>query len=155
MQRLRTGASNFVSRLSGMTAAERLCCLLVGLLGGMFPVPMLTTVVTAFLSKFTSLPGPQMAVAMTINVVIAPVELVAIPPLARFGALLTGANASQFTAAFLLAAIDQGPRELFYAAQGMLLHAILTWALFAVVGLVIVRLISSADSEKKSDDQKL
>ena len=127
-----------------LTAMEKVFCLVVGVLGGMFPVPGVTTFVGLVISKLLALSAPQIAVSSAVNLVLAPVQLMAIPFLAQFAAVFTGADASTFTATFLAGAAADGMGVLLSSAGSMLLHAICLWAVVsgAVLGVMYTFLLN-------------
>ena len=132
-----------VTPLRQMPPTDRLMCLSVGVVGGMFPVPFLTTVVTFALIAALRLTGARLqpaavAVATAVNLLVAPADVAAIPLFARAAAALTGADASSFTAEFLMAKMGEGLMPLLQGAAAMLLHAILAWALVGGVAMVAV-----------------
>ena len=147
---------NVVTPLRQMRPSERLLCLAVGVVGGMFPVPMLTSVVTWLIAGLFALLGPAtklspaaLAVATAVNLLIAPVDIAAIPTLAQWGALVTGADARDFTAEFLMAKMAEGARPLLMGAANMFLSACLAWAAIGGIALAAVATAVAVRGKKK------
>lgn len=117
-----------VKPFAALSYQERLFCAFVGLLGGCFPVPALTTIVTAFLCRLLRLSAPQVAAAMVVNLLSTPLELLLIPYLARATAWVLQTDASTFTAEFLAQSLQHGGVwQLLEVASSMLLHAVIGW----------------------------
>lgn len=122
-----------------LSTVDRITCVIVGVLGGLFPVPMVTTAVTLGLSALFGFRAPQIAIATTMNFVVTPAEIAIIPTLARTAALLTGADTTNFTASFILEALNVSLWQLLTVASSVLLHAVVGWAMLAVVVLLPVK----------------
>jgi hypothetical protein len=126
---------------SRLSMVEQILAVVVGILGGLFPVPMLTTFVTVVLGKLLTMNAAQIAVATAINFFMTPLEVALIPPLARWFTPITGASSESFTASNLADAMGQGVSTLISVAGVMLLHAILSWAVgTAVLVLALMKL---------------
>jgi hypothetical protein len=144
---------NIAQPLRRMTPNERLLCVATGFVGGMFPLPMVTTVVTLAIiatlpfvipPHLASLPTAGKAVATAINLLLAPLDILAVPYLAQLAALFSGADATRFTPSFLAGLMAEGLVPLLSGAASLLGHAVAAWlflsaALFGVLVLVLRR----------------
>lgn len=71
--------------------SARFQCVVIGILGGVAPIPAVTTFITVLLCKLMAFAAAQTAVATAINVALTPVQIVMLPYFADAGALLVGA----------------------------------------------------------------
>lgn len=76
---------NLLQPLRDLTLAQCLWALSVGVLGGLMPIPMLTTLATLALAKLCRLPWTHIAISSTINFLLTPVQLLFIIPFAQLG----------------------------------------------------------------------
>lgn len=131
-----------VDPLAQLPLSERVTAVAVGIIGGMFPIPALTTVATVGMAKVISISAPQFMVACAVNLLVTPLEVAMIPFFAVGGAAMMGADSTNFTAAHLLAAMENGLSALLRDALAMLIHAALCWtvlATFTAFCLTLVR----------------
>jgi hypothetical protein len=133
--------TKIVRPLRQMTWYERACVLVVGVLGGLFPVPALTTLVTLALAPLFSLNAAQVAVASAINLMLTGVEIAMIPTFATVGALLLGGDSSLFTLSMIQDSLKEGIMMLLRNASHMLMYACVAWALMTVVGIAAMKYI--------------
>jgi hypothetical protein len=122
-----------------MTAHQRVGAATAGVLGGLFPVPCVTTVVTLGLARAACLSAPQSAVALAINLAATPLEILLIPTLAKIGSVVTGADGSSFTADALLLQMNEGIIPLITNCASFLVHAVLAWTLLTIASVIALR----------------
>lgn len=77
-----------ITPLSQLTMVEALWMVSVGVLGGVFPVPALTTGATLVLCTLCRIPLAQTSLAGTINLILTPIQFVLIIPFAQAGRVL-------------------------------------------------------------------
>lgn len=131
-----------VKPFTSLTVAE--CCLsaFVGLLGGCFPIPALTTIVTAFLCRLFDFSTAQVAAAMVVNMLSTPLELMLIPVFATTAAAVIGSDASTFTSEFLMQTLSSGGvMQLFEVASALLAHAVIAWTILCAVACLVLRVV--------------
>ena len=119
--------------LAAMSSAERFLVVLVGVVGGIFPLPALTTIATLLLSVVLKFGSAQSAVAAVVNLLVTPIEFVLIPTFAKLGCCFTGEDATKFTIQVIQAAAAEGVVSLVKNASSMLIHACLAWMVLAVI----------------------
>ena len=148
MQRITDWSRRKVIRpLQAMSRWEQVATLVVGVLGGLLPIPALTTLVTLALCGMLRFNAAQSGVATAINLALTAVELAAIPVFAQLGAVVTGVDADSFTAAVIIASMREGVASLLTNASSMIAHACLTWALLTAVGMILLALSRPARRE--------
>jgi len=72
-------AGRFLADLRCLTLAQQLQCVILGCLGGVFPVPAATTFMTLALCHAFALSPGEMAVATTMNFLMTPVQIILMP----------------------------------------------------------------------------
>ena len=124
-----------------MTLREQVLCVLVGVLGGVFPIPMLTTLVTLGLARLAALGTVELAVAASINFVMTPLELVLIPLLVQIGgSIVPSSLVGKANAEVLI--FDLSSTESTWAVAGqalcdLLVLACVPWAIISGLLLVV------------------
>ena len=132
--------SEVVEPLQNMSAWDRIATIVIGLLGGFFPVPGVTMIVSTLLGKFVmGFTAVQIAVVCALNAALTVPEIMAIPTFAWVGALFTGADASGFGIAVIYEGLEEGVMALATRATSMLLHACLSWVLVTAVAVVALQ----------------
>ena len=115
-----------------LSPRARLECVVVGALGGLFPVPAATTVVTLFLCYVLQQSALQITVASAVNLVATPVELACVPKFAVLGAMIVQRDASSFTAAMIATSMQKGLLFFVTNLTELLLFAVLGWFVLAI-----------------------
>lgn len=142
--------NNVVVPMRGLTWAQRLDTLVVGVLGGLFPIPVLTTVATVALCWVLKLTAVQIAVSGAINIAVTPLELLLIPSFSTLGSFAcpwVGSGPVDVTALVSLgfsAAIQQAPNVFLSAAIGWVVAVV-----FALVVRFSVRVIVQPAEARK------
>jgi hypothetical protein len=124
-----------VRPLQAMSRWEQIATLVVGILGGLFPVPALTSLITLALCAMLRFAPAQSGVATALNLSLAVAELALIPVFAQIGAVMTGVDSDNFTGAVIVASMQEGIGALLTNASSMLAHACLSWTVLAAVGM--------------------
>lgn len=125
--------------LRQLTLVEIVVSCGVGVLGGVFPIPMVTTVVTLLLAKVLHCNAPQVMLSTTANFICTPLQIVMIPVFARVMALLSRGDPSGYTTAALKASLEKGYGAFFASSSTMLLYATIAWCLFAGAAMLALR----------------
>lgn len=121
--------------------AEKLLALIVGVLGGVFPIPALTTIATLALASLLALNAPQTGVATAINLALTPVAIGMIPVFAHLAAFFSGADTTTFSAEFLMAAAAESLTHLLAVAASVLIHATVAWVVITAVVFAGVKVL--------------
>ncbi len=146
--------SRLVEPLRTMSLRLQVLCVLVGVLGGLFPIPMLTTVVTAALASLVGLSAPALAVAASINLVMTPAELLLLPAFVTCGRLVVPSSlVGSADAEALLRRLTEGASwsDAGQALVDLTVLACVPWAAGcgALLAAAMV-LLPSPDKEKKA-----
>lgn len=131
--------------------------LVVGIIGGVVPLPGVNTPVTLFFSRMAGLNVPQTALATGMNFVCKPIKYFLLPLWGRWLAMLLGKDTSHFTLSYILEAYTLGYGPLFKACSDIFLYGCLTWALVASVVMLLLLMLSrsSKQSGKIKEDSKI
>jgi hypothetical protein len=124
-----------------MNHSQRTAAAAVGVVGGIFPVPALTTFATLLVVRLADLHTAQSAVAVAINIAVAPLQIALIPSFASAGSLITGADGSLFTSEALLRHMGEGLVSFAHNGASLLVHATLAWVLLVCVTLFVLRFL--------------
>lgn len=135
MQQVRHWTRQKITRpLAAMSAWDRATCLLVGVLGGLFPVPMVTTAVTVALCAMLGLSAVQSGVATAVNFALTPAQLFMIPVFANLCAVVLRQPAD-FTVETVKSKLNEGFAAIVTNAASMLVFASVTWALLCAIAI--------------------
>ncbi|KAH9598681.1 hypothetical protein LSM04_009201 [Trypanosoma melophagium] len=110
-----------------------------GILGGIFPVPMFTSIVTLIFCRMFHCCALQIALATAINFLVTPLEVLLIVPFACATAAVIGSDTSKFTVASLYQSMNLGFIDFFFASASLLIHSFLSWCFFTIPVFYIVR----------------
>lgn len=124
-----------------MSHSKRAAAASVGVVGGVFPIPALTTFATLFIVRLAALNAAQSAVAVAINIAASPLQIAFIPYFATAGSLITGTDASAFTSEAILRNMGEGLLSFAQSSASLLIHATLAWLLLVVCTLCVLRLL--------------
>ncbi|ORC87672.1 uncharacterized protein TM35_000212780 [Trypanosoma theileri] len=140
MRRLRDAAHRgIVVPFQQLNARKLILAATAGILGGIFPVPMFTSIVTLIFCRMLHCCALQIALATAINFLVTPLEVLLIVPFACATATVLGSDASRFTVASLYNSMNLGLIDFFFTSSSLLIHSFLSWCFFAIPLLYIVR----------------
>lgn len=132
--------------LNQLPWSRRFFCVLIGVLGGISPVPMITTAVTVALARIVGLTTPEIGVASGVNVLLTPLQILFMPIFANASLLLkqlVGATAGdeQMPSVKLIALLDEGAdvSTLIAGAGSIIMAATLPWALLTALCIFVAR----------------
>ncbi len=128
---------SLIRPLQLMTWRQRGMAIIVGLVGGLFPVPMVTSLVCAIVCLFLRLSAPQAAVATVMNLLLTPLQIILIPGFASLAAFVTGADASDFTLTAIYHAKEGGLLAVLTSATSLLLHAVGSWLVLSAFAVTV------------------
>lgn len=118
--------------LRSLSLRELLIAIIIGLLGGIFPVPLITTAVTLLLGHYISCSFPQKVFGTTVNMFCTPLQLALLPPLARLTGTLMQRDISAFSSSALRVALKGGYISFASSCGLMILYATVSWFLIAI-----------------------
>jgi uncharacterized protein (DUF2062 family) len=114
---------------NGFTNEKLAFSLTIGILVGCFPIIGTTTVLGVLLA---ALFRQNLAVIQSLNWIMAPVQLILILPLIRFGAVLFNASSQKIQLHLIVHAFDQGILHGITFLGILSIYAIIAWVLFAI-----------------------
>lgn len=138
--RVKAWFSRFWRQLMDLSLTDRIVAVVVGIVGGIFPMPSITTLVTLFLARLMSCTPPQIALSTSVNLVLAPVDIYLLPKFATLTSVAMGYEVT-YTGPMLLEMINQGVLHLITAGGTMILMAIVSWVFIAMGILVATTVI--------------
>lgn len=115
-----------------LTRGEVIVAVIAGLIGGIFPVPLVTTVASLLFARSMCLIAPQVMLAFSVNMCCTPLQIILIPVFARATALLLREDTSPYTAVALRRALGLSLSEVLSTCAKMLLYATLSWTILLV-----------------------
>lgn len=133
-----------------MSVEQRTQSIVVGAIGGIFPIPAVTTIVTVLLCTGLRLSAAQTAVATAINLACTPLQLALLPSLGWIAASVAGTDASTFTAENIGISMREGLMPFLSSMALLLVHAVASWICIAItVVLVTLTLRTSEKSNRQ------
>ncbi|EAN96566.1 hypothetical protein, conserved [Trypanosoma cruzi] len=118
-------------------------CLMValsaGIIGGVFPVPLLTSIVTLIICRVLRCRALEATLATTVNLLLAPLELFLVVPFACMAAFVLGGDTSQFTTAAIYHSAKLGFFDFLQTSFSLLMYSCLCWMALAVPLLYFIR----------------
>ncbi|KAG5501779.1 hypothetical protein JKF63_04048 [Porcisia hertigi] len=121
-----------------LTLGEVLIAASIGLLGGVFPVPLVTAMVTLLVGFYIQCTSPQLILGSTTNFFCTPLQFALIPRFARLVGLFIETDVSDFTGYALQRSLNDGYTALVYSCGRMLLYATMGWFIVAVPATVVL-----------------
>lgn len=133
-----------------LTMVEVMVAVVAGTIAGIFPIPMLATVVTLAYCRFIMCSAPQTILGTAVNAILTPIQFILIPVFARFAAYVAGYNSSNFTTAALQTAIEGGVATLVGSCLSMLLFALVAWLMICIPVTLFLRRVQRTVSRQKT-----
>ncbi|KAK7201146.1 hypothetical protein NESM_000175600 [Novymonas esmeraldas] len=118
---------------------EVLVAIAVGVLGGIFPVPLVTSLVTLAIGYYVRCSAAELVLGSTANFFCTPLQFALLPLLARFMGNVARVNVDAFTAAALRESLSAGYTTFLTSTGRMLCYATMGWFLFAIPAVVVLR----------------
>eukprot|EP00759_Apiculatamorpha_spiralis_P013905 PhF_6_TR20634/c0_g1_i1/m.29729 len=146
MQRAQRWFLTFWQNLLSLTLLEALSAVIVGTLGGIFPIPGITTAVTLFLANICSHNKAQLAIATSLNFLLTPVDLYMIPVFANWSGSVFGAEV--YSASMLTKWLSEGVMALLSQGGGMVMYAILSWFLVTIVAVLVLHFVKDNKGDR-------
>ena len=140
--RVKGWCNRFVRNLMDLSLLQRLIAVIVGILGGLFPVPSITTLVTVFLAKTMGCNPEQIAISTSINLILTPVDIYCVPKFATLTSTALGYG-TVYTAAMFLEYMSEGIVHLVTAGGAMIVMALVSWVTITTVVLLVTKAASN------------
>ncbi|EAN94247.1 hypothetical protein, conserved [Trypanosoma cruzi] len=118
-------------------------CLMValsaGVIGGVFPVPLLTSIATLIICRVLRCRALEATLATTVNLLLAPLELFLVVPFACMAAFVLGGDTRQFTTAAIYHSAKLGFFDFLQMSASLLMYSCLCWMALAIPLLYFIR----------------
>lgn len=121
-------------QLSGLEIAVAVA---IGIIGGVFPVPLVTSLVTLFVGWCLRCSAAELVVGSSVNLFCTPLQFALLPSFARLTGTLRGEDTTAYTAAALRAALSAGYVAFLQSCGRMIVYATLAWC-FVFLPVVFV-----------------
>lgn len=128
---------------------EVVSVVLVGLLGGVLPIPGIALAATLLMCRVSAMSAAQVALSTTVNLLASPLQVVMMPIWGRALASLMGSDTSQFTLSYVKSAMAKGFIPLLTVCWEILLFGVVSWCIAAVIVLLIVHVLQKSVEKKK------
>lgn len=125
--------------LSQLTWAEVLVAVSVGVLGGIFPVPFVTSLATLVIGYYLRCTATELVLASTINFFCTPLQFALLPSLAHLAGFLTQAEVDAFTAHALHESLRVDYTTFLRSCGRMIFYAAVGWFFVAIPIVMILR----------------
>lgn len=115
-----------------------LSSIVIGVFGGLFPIPLLYTPVTYMLCVFALLTRGHTYVAFAIQFMCSSFSWSLLPCWGKAAAFLMGQDVSRFTLEYITASYRKGYVVFFVQCYDILYYATIGWAIATIIALLIV-----------------
>lgn len=143
MQFVSTFVKERLAPITRLKPLDLVSVVLVGILGGIMPFPMLTTPATVLVGHLGGLSKTEVLLSSTINLLCTPLQLMMMPVWGRGLANVLGQDTSHFTITYLQGALANGVGPFVTAYWDVLLYGMISWIFVAIVASGIVRGLKS------------
>ena len=139
---------------------QRLMCVWFGILGGIFPVPALTSGATAVLSALLGFSPAQSAIAIAVNLLMTPFQFMCMPLFADASLLFI--SSSSLSSSRGEGAADRRPSEIIFEAfKGgdvvaalqsipmVILAACIPWVVVTIVSLIVFKVLMRGEEDRR------
>ncbi len=158
MQRIKDFLVNdLYNPLLALPLLERIICVIIGILGGVYPVPAVTTACTGILIKIMNFNAAQSAIAIAVNLACTPLQFILLPYFADSSAYLLPASffgAESKPSTIIVEAFKSGSMtETVKIAGSIIVAAQIPWLILTISLIVIFKmlLVKKNEEEGKRD----
>ncbi|RNF19780.1 uncharacterized protein Tco025E_04117 [Trypanosoma conorhini] len=122
-----------------LTRGRLMVALSAGTIGGVFPVPMLTSLVTLIICRVLRCRPLEATLATSINLLLTPLELLLVVPFASVAAAVVGGDTRKFSATALYQSTELGFVGFVRNSATVLIYSCICWMSFAFPLLYLIR----------------
>lgn len=123
-------------QLSGLEVSVAVA---IGVIGGVFPVPLVTSIVTLAVGWYVQCNAAEFVVGSTVNFFCTPIQLALLPSFARLMGAILQKETSTFTAYALKEAIAKGYASFLSSCIRMVAYATIAWFLVCIPVIIVLR----------------
>jgi Na+/phosphate symporter len=127
--------------LRQLTVLEVFVAVAIGVVGGLFPVPLVTSFVTLISGWYVQCNAAELVVGSTVNLFCTPLQFALIPYLARMMGAIMQEDTSTFTARALREAVGKGYIMFLKTCGWMIAYATLAWFFVFIPVILVLRAI--------------
>jgi hypothetical protein len=150
---------NLYRPLVQLSLFEALMTVIIGFLGGVFPVPLFTTPCTGLLGAIAGFTAPQNVIAVAVNLLMTPVQFILLPYFADASLIFFPSSSSSSDAILpsqqIMTALGSG--DLVGAVKSMpwiIAAACVPWLVLTIFSLVVYQIGKPKKTKKSIDGQK-
>ncbi|KPI85891.1 hypothetical protein ABL78_5023 [Leptomonas seymouri] len=160
MQRCRQRAfqvlrERLLNPLRQLTGIEIFVAVAVGVVGGVFPVPLITSLVTLISGWYIHCSAAELVVGSTVNLLCTPLQFAFLPSFARLSGTISQADTSAFTATALMEALTKGYAVLIASCARMIAYAVFGWLLVCIPVIFVLRALQRCAVRRELQRQSL
>ncbi|KAG5476593.1 hypothetical protein CUR178_03764 [Leishmania enriettii] len=127
--------------LSQLTGAELLVALSIGVLGGVFPLPLVTSLVTLAIGWYVRCTTTQYVLCSTANLFCTPLQFALLPSFARLIGSAAQVDVTAFTVRALRESLKVSYTTFLSSCSRMLLYATMGWFLVVIPIILVLRAV--------------
>ncbi|KAG5476322.1 hypothetical protein LSCM1_04024 [Leishmania martiniquensis] len=127
--------------LSQLTGAELMVALSIGVLGGIFPIPLVTSLATLAIGCYAQCTTTQLVLGSTVNLFCTPVQFLLLPSFACLLGTLAQVDVAAFTASALQNSLKAGYATFLSSCARMLFCATIGWFLVTAPLIIALRFV--------------
>ncbi|KAI5685413.1 hypothetical_protein [Leishmania braziliensis MHOM/BR/75/M2904] len=139
--------------LRQLTWAEVLVAVSVGVLGGTFPVPLVTSLVTLIIGYYVRCTTAELVLGSTANLFCTPLQFALLPSFARFVGSLTEEDVTAFTAHALQESLRVGYATFLSSCGRMIFYATIGWFLVSTPIVLVLRFAQQCIGHRQSQKE--
>lgn len=141
--------------LRQLTALEIAVAIAIGVVGGVFPVPLVTSFITLLTGWCVRCSAAELVVGSTVNLFCTPLQIALLPSFARLAGSLTREDTTAFTAAALKEAIGKGIGVFLRSCGWMIAYATLAWCIIFIPLIFALRALQRYASHHAQHKESL
>ncbi|KPA86716.1 hypothetical protein ABB37_00805 [Leptomonas pyrrhocoris] len=135
--------------LRQLTGIEIFVAVAIGVVGGLFPVPLLTSLVTLLAGWYVHCNAAQLVFGSTVNLFCTPLQLALLPSFARLMGAITQGETSTFTAYALKEALAKGYASFLSSCGWMIAYAVVGWFLVFIPVVLVLRALQRCTTHRE------
>lgn len=141
--------SGFVQPIKQLTPYELLVAIALGAIGGLFPIPMTTTIITVALCKWIPCSVPQVLFATALSFICVPFQFAMVPVFARAFAVAVRIDSSAYTVASIRSSMGKGILATVRSSAGMFACSVAMWLIAATPTVLFCRSLQAKSATRR------
>lgn len=128
---------------------EVLLSVIIGLFGGVLPVPLASVAAIVLLCRLSAFREAQLAVSTSISMLCTPLQVYLLPVWGRWVALRAGRDVSKFTLSYVKHSMSQGITHFLGSSIEIVLFGAIGWTITAFFLVLLVRFLQVSFAPKR------